>query len=82
MEEGPKKGRWRRAALPRPRRRRREEADETDSVFLAAWTSARIPPPGFSDDSFLGGEVGVHSVRFSVAVQETRGPGQNLESTK
>ena len=59
-----------------------KEDGETDSVFLAAWTSARIPSPGFSDVSFLECEVRVQAVRFLVAVQETRGPGQNLESTK
>ena len=50
-----------------------KEDGETDSVFLAAWTSARIPSASFSDDSFLGDEVRVGAVCFSVAVQETKG---------
>ena len=41
-----------------------KEDGETDSVFLAAWTSARIPPPGFSDVSFLSDEVRVSGGPF------------------
>ena len=47
------------------------ETDEADSVFLAAWTSARIPSASFSDGLRLGVQARVVAARVQVAVQET-----------
>ena len=47
------------------------ETDEADSVFLAAWTSARIPSASFSDGLRLGVQARVVAARVLIAVQET-----------
>ena len=48
-----------------------EATDETDSVFLAAWTSARIPSASFSDGLRPGVQARVVEARVLIAVQET-----------